>query len=44
MAYVGIDQADVGGQFPIRVNQGEVISAKVVQLPFYDPDNHRQEM
>ena len=44
MAYVGINQADVGYLFPIRVDNNEIVSAEVIQLPFYDPDNHRQEM
>ena len=44
MAYVGINQADVGCLFPIRVDNNKIVSAEVIQLPFYDPDNHRQEM
>jgi sarcosine oxidase subunit alpha len=44
MAYVGINQSDIGFRLPIRVNNGEMIMAEVVKLPFYDPDNRRQEM
>ncbi|SFG21109.1 FAD-dependent oxidoreductase [Neptunomonas qingdaonensis] len=44
MAYAGINQSDIGFQLPIRVNNGEMVMAEVVALPFYDPDNSRQEM
>lgn len=44
LAFAGIDQAEVGGHIPIRVDGGSVVQAEVVQLPFHDPDNKRQEM
>ncbi|OUR80266.1 hypothetical protein A9Q77_02660 [Marinomonas sp. 42_23_T18] len=44
MAFVGIEQHDVGTKFPIRVDHGEVVMAEVVNLPFYDADNARQEV
>lgn len=44
MAYVGINQSEIGFQLPVRVNNGEMVMAEVVALPFYDPDNRRQEM
>lgn len=44
LAYVGINQSDVGTHFPIRVDKGEVVQAEVVELPFYDAANQRQEM
>jgi sarcosine oxidase subunit alpha len=44
MAYVGINQSEVGQQFPIRVENGVVVQATVVKAPFYDPENKRQEV
>lgn len=44
MAYVGIEQSEVGQQFPIRVEKGEIVHATVVKAPFYDPENKRQEI
>ncbi|TDO95340.1 2Fe-2S iron-sulfur cluster-binding protein [Marinomonas balearica] len=44
MAFVGIDQQDVGNTFPIRVDNGAVVMAEVVKLPFYDANNDRQEV
>lgn len=44
MAYVGINQSEVGQQFPIRVEKGAVVQATVVKAPFYDPKNQRQEI
>lgn len=44
MAYVGIEQSEVGQQFPIRVEKGEIVHAKVVKAPFYDPEGSRQEV
>ncbi len=44
LAYVGIDQAEVGSQFPIRVDGAEIVQATVVELPFFDPDNTRQAL
>ena len=44
LAYVGAKQAAPGSQVPIRVEGGQVVSATVVELPFYDPENKRQEL
>lgn len=44
MAFVGIDQQGVGTTFPIRVDGGDIVMAEVVDLPFYDADNARQEV
>lgn len=44
LAYVGIKQIEVGSQFPVRVDGGEVVQATVVDLPFFDPDNARQAL
>ncbi len=44
MAFVGIDQQDIGSTFPIRIDNGEIVMAEVVKLPFYDPTNARQEI
>ena len=43
MAFVGINQCDVGQHVPIRVD-GQRILAEVVSMPFYDPENQRQEL
>ncbi len=44
LAYVAPDQAEEGSRFTIRVDGGRLIEAEVVPLPFYDPDNKRQEL
>lgn len=44
MAYVGVEQSEVGQQFPIRVEKGELVYATVVKAPFYDPQGTRQEV
>lgn len=44
MAYVGIEQSEVGQQFEIRVEKGASVYAEVVKAPFYDPANARQEI
>ena len=43
LAYAGIDQSTPGQRIPIRVEGGIVVQAEVVQLPFFDPTNQRQE-
>ena len=40
----GAHQATPGMHIPIRVEGGAMVHAKVVQLPFHDPDNLRQEL
>nr|WP_278348713.1 MULTISPECIES: 2Fe-2S iron-sulfur cluster-binding protein [Stutzerimonas] len=44
LAYAGANQAEPGTLIPIRVEGGEVVQATVVKLPFYDPENQRQEL
>ncbi|TNF09833.1 MAG: aminomethyltransferase, partial [Pseudomonadales bacterium] len=44
LAYCAPEQATPGQLLPIRVEGGEMVQATVVQLPFYDPENQRQEL
>ena len=44
MAYAAIDDAEPGNKISIRVDGGNVVKAEVVNLPFYDADNFRQEI
>jgi sarcosine oxidase subunit alpha len=44
LAYVAPDQAEIGQRFQIRIDCGEIVEAQVVPVPFYDPDNARQEL
>jgi sarcosine oxidase subunit alpha len=44
LAYAAFDQSSVGQQIAIRVEGGQVVQATVVQLPFIDPENQRQEL
>lgn len=44
LAYAGAHQATPGMHIPIRVEGGVMVNALVVQLPFFDPDNQRQEL
>ncbi|MNE15997.1 Aminomethyltransferase [compost metagenome] len=44
LAYAHFDQSAPGQQIPIRVEGGVIVQATVVKLPFFDPDNHRQEL
>lgn len=44
LAYAAVDQSEVGGQIPIRVDDGEIVNATVVNRPFYDPSEQRQEL
>jgi len=43
LAYVPPDLAGEGWRFEIRAEAGRMVEATVVPLPFYDPDNARQE-
>jgi len=43
LAYLPPQRADVGQTFTIRVDRGELVAARVVPLPFYDPANERQK-
>jgi sarcosine oxidase subunit alpha len=42
MAYVETDQSEIGKTFTIRIDGGQTVTATVVKIPFYDPDNLRQ--
>lgn len=44
LAYVAPDQAEPRTSFSIKLNDGHLVEARVVELPFYDPDNARQDM
>lgn len=44
LAYVGTDQAEPGQTVHIRVDGGLEVTATVCTLPFFDPDNKRQEL
>jgi sarcosine oxidase subunit alpha len=44
MAYAGINQSEVGTSIDIRVDNGLIVKAKVVAMPFFDPENKRQEL
>ena len=44
LAFVAPEQAEPGSTFRIKGRGGRMIEAEVVKLPFYDPDNERQEM
>ena len=44
LAYVAPEQAEPGSRFFIRVENRRMVEAQVVSLPFYDPENARQEL
>jgi sarcosine oxidase, subunit alpha len=44
LAYVAPDQAEPGKSFDIKVGRGRLIQAQVISIPFFDPENKRQEM
>ena len=44
LAYASIDQSTPGQRLPIRVEGGVTVHADVVSLPFFDPENQRQEL
>ena len=44
LAYINPDQAVTGSNFEIKLSDGPKIKAEVVALPFYDPNNQRQEI
>ena len=43
LAFVRPDLARPGSRVTIRAGRGQRVSAEVVDLPFYDPDNARQK-
>ena len=44
LAFVALDQAEIGNSFTIKLDGGRLIEAEVIPVPFYDPDNKRQEL
>jgi sarcosine oxidase subunit alpha len=44
LAYVAPDQAQIGDRFDIKIDEGRIIQGEVVPIPFYDPENKRQEL
>lgn len=44
MAYVAVADSTPDSRVGIRVEGGQVHQARVVSMPFYDPENQRQEM
>ena len=44
LAYVHPDTSKVGDCFEIKLSDGHRLMAEVASLPFYDPDNLRQEL
>jgi sarcosine oxidase subunit alpha len=44
LAYVAPDQVEPGTRFDIKLGTGTTIQGEVVPVPFYDPENKRQEM
>ncbi|MCB1882903.1 MAG: (2Fe-2S)-binding protein [Geminicoccaceae bacterium] len=44
LAYVPPEKAEAGSDFQIRIEGGRMVEAETVPIPFYDPDNRRQEV
>ena len=44
LAYVGMNQSKPESFISIRVDEGQIVQAEIVKLPFYDPENKRQEL
>jgi len=44
MAFVRPDLAQTGTRVDVRVGDGQMVKAHVAKLPFYDPENLRQEI
>ena len=44
LAYTARVASEPGAALPIRLDDGRTVAAEVVELPFYDPNNLRQEM
>ena len=44
LAYVAPDQAEPGSKLSIKDSSGRLLMAETVTIPFYDPDNLRQEV
>ena len=44
LAYVAPDQAEPGSRFEIKLGDASLVGATVAPLPFYDPENARQDL
>ncbi|MCS2611130.1 2Fe-2S iron-sulfur cluster-binding protein [Halomonas dongshanensis] len=44
LAYAAPERGEPGQRITIRTEGGETVTADVVALPFFDPDNQRQEL
>ena len=44
LAYVAPEQAAIDTEFRIKLSNGRLVKAQVVELPFFDPDNARQDI
>lgn len=44
LAYVAPDQVEPGVEFDIKIDGGRIVKGVVAPIPFFDPDNQRQEM
>jgi len=44
MAFLRPDLAAIGTAVTVRMDNGRLVEARVVAMPFYDPDNARQEV
>jgi sarcosine oxidase subunit alpha len=44
LAFVAGDQAEPGTLFDVKIGGGRMIQGRVAPIPFYDPENKRQEM
>lgn len=44
LAYIEDENTEVGSKFHIRIAGGQLVEAVVAPIPFYDPDNKRQEL
>lgn len=44
LAYLHPDDAGPGTEFHIKLDDGKFVTGTVASIPFYDPDNKRQEM
>ena len=44
LAYVPLETAAPGSDFQVRVEGGRMVDCKVVPIPFFDPENKRQEL
>ena len=44
LAFVSPDESTEGSKIDIKLSNAEIVTATVCSIPFYDPDNKRQEM